>query len=440
MQRAWLLVLALICACDADRPITADDQGVELDSDLPGDDLGLDGVDAGPLDGALPDAAPDMAAPDMAALRCLESGTTFEADVFGPSSQIHPAIAADGAGVWVVYNRVTPGGEVRTFDVWATRLGCNGRSSVLPFEVSVDPVNNDTDPAIAVGADGSALIVWSNDVQGADPNLIARVRLIGPDGTPRTDVQPITTQRDGAPFPGSQWMVQVARDGDGFVVVGARGVEARSAFQVFAQRYDANGAPVGETASAERDMTQQLDPDVAVAADGTVWLAWGEGDQGSGAVVAAPWTMDAELTSRPVLPAPAGSTRVATAGDRVFVLGHLTKRGGTDIAIREMDGDGSLELGAMGAIDIQPALAAQGDSARVAWFRRVQGNRAAVWTQRLDLTAGLDALGEPTQIETISPAAPYPMALAALADGRYVIAWTEGEAPAYRIKLRFLEP
>lgn len=402
--------------------------------------IGFDGTisDAGPLDGALLDSTPPDMMPDMARPICAEANVTLDVDPEGPDTQIHPAVAADGDGVWVVYNRVTPG--ARTFDVWATRLGCDGQPIVPPFEVSTDAVNSDTDPGVAVGADGTVFIVWTNDVQGADPNLVARYRLYAPDGTARTDVRPLITQRIGVDFPGGQWMVQVAATADGFVVAGARGVEERSAFQVFGQRFDTVGEPIGETASTERDMTQQLDPDVAVADDGTIWIGWGEGDQGNGAVVAAAWRDDAALMPLPVLPAPAGSTRVATAGERAFVLGHLTKRGGTDIAVRAMDGEGSVEVGGMGAIDIQPAMAAHDQTAMLAWFRRIRGNQAAVWTQQLDLSAGLSAVGEPIQIETTDPAAPYPMALTALRNGRFAVVWTEGEQPAYRVKLRFLEP
>jgi hypothetical protein len=420
-----VLSLAVGVGCDTQPGVEpAPDAGVGLDGTV---------SDASVIDSALPDAAPDMPAPT-----CLDANITIDVDPQGPDTQIHPAVAAAGDGVWVAYNRVTP--DARTFDVWATRLGCDGQPIVAPFEVSTDPVNSDTDPGVAVGADGQVFIVWTNDVQGADPNLVARYRVYAADGTPLTEVRPLITQRDGADFPGGQWMMQVAATADGFVVAGARGVEERSAFQVFGQRFDALGEPVGDTAAVERDMTQQLDPDVAVAADGTVWIGWGEGDQGNGAVIAAPWTDDPALMPRPVLPAPAGSTRVATAGDRAFVLGHLAKRGGTDIAVREMDGDGSFEVGGMGAIDIQPAMAVQGDVGMLAWFRRIQGNRAAVWTQRLDLSAGVTGVGEPVQIETDAPAAPYPMALTALSDGRFAIVWTEGESPAFRARLRFLEP
>lgn len=422
------LLLALTClACDdagdAD-PIA--DQGLAFDGSV--GDARIDDATVDP--DAMPDAAPDMG------VACAASDVTFPVDPEGPDTQIHPAVAADGAGVWVVYNRVTPGES--TFDVWATRIGCDGQPTHPPFEVSADPVFSDVDPTIAVGPHG-VIIAWTNDVTEADPNLITRYRIIDAVGEVGA-IQTLVTQREGADFDGGQWMVQAAATDAGFVLVGARGVEARSAFQVYGQRLDPTGAPAGPTAAVELDMTQQLDPDVGVAADGTIWLAWGEGDQGRGAVVAAPWTDDPLLVTQPILPAPAGSARVS-AGARSYVLGHVEQRGGTDIAIRRVGGTGSVEVGEAGAIDLAPAMATQGNRGLVAWFRRIRGNRAAVWVRRLNLSDdGIEADGEAVNIATDDPAAPYPMALTALADGRFAMVWIEGEAPVYRAMLRFVAP
>ncbi|MGK0359322.1 MAG: hypothetical protein ACI9U2_001624 [Bradymonadia bacterium] len=424
---AALLALAGCDTTPAAEPAT--DAGVQLDGMVIGDD-------AGPIDAAAPDATP----PDMG-VTCAPSAVTLPVDPAGPDTQIHPAIAVDGDGLWVVYNRVTPGES--TFDVWATRLGCDGLPTIAPFEVTADRVSNDVDPGVAVGPAG-VIFAWTQNLDNADPNLVTRYRIFEHDGAPRGPSIPLITQREGADFADGHWMPQVAATPDGFVIVGARGVEARSAFQVYGHRLNADGEPIGETASVELDMTQQLDPDVGIAADGTVWIAWGEGDQGNGAVVAAPWTDDPALVTQPAFPAPSGSTRI-TAGTQSFVLGHVEKRGGTDILVRQLDGEARFEVGGMGAIDIQPAMAVQPgeageDGALMAWFRRIQGNRAAVWTQRLDLSDGLVAVGDPVEIELVDPAAPYPMAVAALADGRYAISWTEGVAPAYRVMVRFVEP
>lgn len=429
-MKYWMAALLAVAGCDTTptaEPPT--DAGVQLDGMIGGDDAEADAqiVDATP-----PDAAPPV--------ECALSGVTLPVDPDGPDTQIHPALAVDGQGLWVVYNRVTPGES--TFDVWATRLGCDGLPTVPPFEVTADRVSNDVDPGVAVGPAG-VIMAWTQNLDNATPNLVTRYRIFDHDGTPRGPSQPLVTQREGAEFVGGHWMPQVSATIDGFVIVGARGVEERSAFQVFGQRLDADGVPVGETASVELDMTQQLDPDVGVAADGTVWIAWGEGDQGSGAVVAAPWTDDPALVTQPAFPAPSGSTRVAI-GSQSYVLGHVSMRGGTDIVVRQLDGEARFEVGGMGAIDIQPAMAVQrgemgDDGALMAWFRRIRGNQAALWTQRLDLTDGVVAVGDPVEIELVDPAAPYPMAIGATG-GRYVVAWAEGEAPAYRVMLRFVDP
>ena len=316
-MKYWMAALLVLGGCDTSSSADpAVDAGAQLDGMIGGSDAEADAL--------IVDAAVDRAIDATPPVECAPSDVTLPVDPDGPDTQIHPAIAADGDGLWVVYNRVTPGES--TFDVWATRLGCDGLPTIAPFEVTADRVSNDVDPGVAVGPAG-VIMAWTQNLDDATPNLVTRYRVFDHDGTPRGPSRPLVTQRDGADFAGGQWMPQVAATQDGFVIVGARGVDERSAFQVYGQRLDAEGSPIGEAASVERDMTQQLDPDVGIAADGTVWIAWGEGDQGSGAVVAAPWTDDAALVTQPAFPAPSGSTRV-TAGAQSFVLGHVSKRGG----------------------------------------------------------------------------------------------------------------
>ncbi len=432
-----LASLCLLLTACAPTPRGGDDPDPDAVADVG------DALDAAPdtapdaARDAAPDAMPD-ALPDAAPPPCGPTGETWEVDPFGPDGQIHPALAADGDGVWVAYNRVTPG--LSTFDVFVTRVACDGRATVLPFEVSADETFSDTDPSIAVGPD-AVLVTWTNDVSDADPNLVARYRLLDRAGEPLGAPRALVTQRAGGDFGGGQWMVQAAATDNGFVIVGARGVDDRSAFQFFAQRLDGSGAPVGPTASAERDMLQQLDPDVAVAADGTIIVAWGEGDQGAGAIVGGTWAppYDGDLRLQQVLPAPAGGVRLST-GRRALAAAVLPRNGGADIAVRDLDDDTGVDLGEPGQIDLQPGVAQLGAVALVAWFRRIRGNRAGLWVQTLELTGQLRARGPARAIPLQADAAPYPMAIAPLPDGRAAIAWAAGESPAFRIYWRVEAP
>lgn len=383
----------------------------------------------------IPDAMPDAGPPPP----CGPSGEAWAVDPDGPDRQIHPAIAADGDGVWVAYNRVTEG--LSTFDVFVARLDCAGQPSVPPTEVSTDRVFSDVDPSIAVGAD-AVLVAWTNDVSDADPNLLATYRLLDRDGAPLGEPTVLVTDREGAPFGGGQWMVQVAALDEGFVIVGARGVDARNAFQVFAQRIDGDGQLIGPTASAERDMTQQLEPDVAVDDEGSVWIGWGEGDQGAGDLVVARWAPPYEQTTlQPgvVQPGPGGSVRMSV-GRRVLAAGIVARNGGADVVVRLVPGGGGVDLGERGQVDVQPAVAQARRHGIVAWFRRIRGNRAGLWVQSLDTSGALRTSGPPRAIALETDAAPYPMAIAPLADGRAAIAWTGGEPPAYRVFLRVEAP
>lgn len=411
--------------------------GGSEDDDEPTSDGGMGASDLGERpDLEPPDMAPpDAMVPDAMLEPCGPVDVTVAVDPGHDGTQFHPAVAADGDGLWIVYNRVTP--DESTFDVWATRLGCDGQATVPPFEVSEDPVYSDVDPAVAVGPTG-VLFAWTNDVSDATPNLITRTRMFDHDGAPLGASKALITRRAGQPFGGGQWMVRLATTPEGFVVAGARGVDELSAFQVYGQRLDSGGEPMGATASAERNMTQQLEPDVAVAADGAVWIAWAEGDQGAGSVKAAIWRDNPELAAGPMLPAPAGSARLAGGAD-VILLGHVERNGGTDIGLQPVFGDRQY-TGQMGAIDIQPALARVGDRGVLAWFRRVQGNRSAIYVQRVKLDDGVVLEGAPEQVPLEGDAAPYPMALTALGDGRIAMVWSEGVSPDFRLRVRYLVP
>ena len=429
-----IALLALLSTACAPTPDGSADDPPDAAVDPADASADADAPDATPdaLPDAVPDAEPEPVEP------CGPSGQTWAVDAEGPAGQFHPAIAADGDGVWLTYSQVTPG--LSTFDIFATRIGCDGEATVEPFEVSADPEFSDVDPSIAVG-DDRILVAWTNDVSDADPNLIARYRLLDRQGDPLGEPRALVTQRAGDDFVGGQWMVQVAATDDGFVIVGSRGVEVRSAFQVFVQRLDAEGDPIGPTLSPEQDMTQQLEPDVAVERDGTIRVAWGEGDQGAGRIVAGAWAppFDGDLRLQQVAPAPAGGVRLS-AGRHVLATAVVQRGGGADIGVYDLDGDSRIHVGESGQIDLQPGIAQVGDVAVVAWFRRIRGNSSGLWLQTLEIDGELRVRGPARAIELQDAAAPYPMAITALADGRVALAWAAGESPGFRIYWRVEEP
>lgn len=235
------------------------------------DDPGADsGMDAG-VDAALEDAGPDAGSGDLCA-DLLVTDTIFELDPDGPDTQIHVNSAFDGEAVWVVWNRPDPASY---FDVWAQRLGCDGVALVPPFRVSTTD-HNEVDPAVAVG-DGNVYMVWAADNNTGINNMDILVRTYGYDGTPLMAADAIVeTTYDGTPVVGNAMSPAVtALPGGQFAVAGVRGLDVAPAWQVFAQRLNADGSLSGEALSPIIEpAATHMYPDVAARPDGTLHLAY----------------------------------------------------------------------------------------------------------------------------------------------------------------------
>lgn len=422
-----------------------------------------------------PDARPDVAAPEdvapprdvLVAVPCDPAalvGTSVDLLPGVPAPLIHPALAFDGHALWLVWNQREPAGS--GFDTWAARLACDGSVSVPPFRAHAADDGNDVNPTVAAGADG-ALVAWATDTGGA-PNLFVRWRVFGLDGAPRGPEQTLVPRPGGEPAAASAWMVQAAtvttRAG-GWLLAGSWASPAVERFQVFAQGVAADGAPSGPflTAPAEAD-AGQLEPAVAVAPDGSAWLAWTrEPDQGArrtdvARVAGDPPTIGApepatpaSLTVSSLLPAlaaaptPDGPVWLAYTRQTVGVGGAER-----DVVVRRADAppDGpELVAGAPRAEDFAPALAAapDGDGGLLVWFRARSGYAGDVWAQRFRADAdGPVADGEPQLLNPPDAEGdhdalvPYGAGVVALPDDVWVVVWVEGRNPDFRLRARFL--
>jgi len=237
------------------------------DDDTSSTDSGLDaGVDAAPTD-AEPDGGPDDTCADR-----LVTGTVFELDPDGPDTQIHVSAAFDGEAVWVVWNR--PDGA-SYFDVWAQRLGCDGVPVVPPFRVNTTD-HNEVDPAVAVG-DGNVYMTWSADNNTGINNMDILVRTYDVDGAPLMAADAIVeTTHDGTPVTGNAMSPAVtALPGGQFAVAGVRGLDVAPAWQVFAQRLNADGTLVAEALSPIIEpAATHMYPAITGRPDGTLHLAY----------------------------------------------------------------------------------------------------------------------------------------------------------------------
>ena len=117
------------------------------------------------------------------------------------------------------------------------------------------------------------LVAWQADEGTGTIGTVVRAfdRSLAPIGGDR----PLTTTRLGEPVLGTTWMPELhPRGEDGFLLVGSRGVEALSTFQVFLQALDADGEASGETVEpASVEGAAQSTPTMLALGD-ELHLAW----------------------------------------------------------------------------------------------------------------------------------------------------------------------
>lgn len=400
----------------------------------PGADSGLDaGADA-----TLVDAAPDAATAETCA-ELLVTGTVFELDPDGPDTQIHVNAAFDGEGVWLVWNR--PDGN-NYFDVWAQRLGCDGVPLVAPFRVSTTD-NNEVDPSVAVGSD-NVYMVWSADDNTGVNNMDILVRTYGVDGTPLMAADAIVeTTYDGTPVTGNAMLPQVAAlPGGQFALAGVRGLDVAPAWQVFAQRLNADGSVAEEALSPIIEVTAtHMAPALAARPDGTLHLAYAR-DAGNGDRIyhtryaAGATTPDPDPPVEAIAGVDGGGAALAASpsGDVVY----LAFNDDNDIWLTtttQMGGPAPVTIG--NGPSFSPVLATrEGGGALLYYTNLGDGNRLHAVAFTLD--AGGFTLGNQTQLipQTVPP---YQATITHVTGDVYFVAWSGGANPDYRISGTFVE-
>jgi len=492
---AWCgcALAALLLGCSASRtrgPGEGEGEGEGAAPDLGAADAGADGggradLEPGDTSPAPPDLRPDSGgdAPDGGddlgpdggegpdggtSVRCrvpeelLER--TFELLPDAPDTQIHATLAVAGDRIWLAYNLPEADGT-GGFDVWLAALDCAGQLAVAPRLAHTGDPGNDVDPALAVGRD-SLLVAWSSDA-GGDPNLLLYTRAFSRHGDPLGDAERLLTPGyDGAPLLGNALAPRLAALADGsFLLAALWGVPAAARFQMLVQRLDAAGQPPEATPGAPAEAilarlepgVDQDGPAVAVLPDGTAHLAWARSTTTEGPqVVHTRLAADARSTDpAPVtaLPSTASSTPSLTVApdmiEEPYVYLAFQREGAEqDILLQ----DASLLMpeapykafGLRGKADVAPAVAAAPGGGLLAWYRIRSGFRSDLLVRGFaydgyTFTAtGPERVLNPAEEEDEHAAAPYGIALAHLGEGVYLVIWSEGTSPRFRLRARFV--
>jgi len=443
-----LLMLSNLSACGGsdDTQPDGDVEGSETE-DITDGDTEEEAIE----EDAEPEAKPT---PAVIPYECGESAaanTLIDIDPQGVDTQIHGAVALDGTGLWVVYNLPD---DNSYFDIYATRIGCDGETLVAPFKVNTSDFN-DIDPALAISND-RLLIVWQSDNSQFPRNLDTYYRVYNIDGTPIMDADArLVMQKNGKSADFNAWMPQVAaQPNDGFAIIGSWAPDNLTVWQAFVQRIDKDGALDGDAFEVNSNaLDSQVYPSLAALPAGDMHVAWTrERVEGEDIAKHALIPAGASAPTGPALDAIEGISTMSPslAADplqegRVFMAVGAGDESHSSIYIKnaaEMNtSSANLEFGEASEYSHTPGVVVGPDGGALVWYRIISGIRNDVMTQGFEYD-GQDFVAHGSAVQVNNEGefgAPYAPAIAHVKDNIYFIVWSQGVSPAFRLKGRFVE-
>jgi len=354
----------------------------------------------------------------------LPLDVVIEPDAMGPDTQIHGTSAYANGNLWVAYNLPDSGGD---FDVWLTRLACDGSTAVPPFEASQSD-DNEIDPVITI-AGSRLLVAWTSDKGVGPANLDIRYRVFDHEGEAVTDVMELAASRDGVPVTGNAISPTVDGAFGGFALAGSWGHEDAPGFQAFLVTLDRDGILVGEAEDIDLDTVNgQTAVALSTTQSGASHLVWQEDAIGS----PDPTVSYASQGSAATMVAdPGARPSVSTSGEEVWLAwddnaGHLAAR---------PPGGSAHTLPLPAGTHHTPRIVATADGAVLTWMEVASGIYNRIHLARLDSTGAIAS-----QFDLGTDAAPsiYPVDVTRLDAEHFFVVWQEGENPDFRLRAMVL--
>lgn len=199
----------------------------------------------------------------------LRQGGEFRVNTATDGSQLTPSVAIDASGDFIVawQSDVQDGSS---FGIYAQRYSALGVLQGSEFRVNSTTVNSQTVPSVAMDADGDFVVTWQSDGQDGSLQGVYAQRYNAAGVTQGTEFRVNTTTAN------NQTQPSVAMDANGdFVVAWNSNLQDGSVDGVYSQRYTSAGAALGgefrvNTATA----SIQAAPSVAMDADGDYVVTW----------------------------------------------------------------------------------------------------------------------------------------------------------------------
>jgi hypothetical protein len=334
-------------------------------------------------------------------------------------NQHQPAVAADAAGNFVVA-WIDRGSSYYVSAVFARRFASGGGPIGEAFQVSTYTTSRYTYPEVAADADGDFIVVWQARNVEVSHVIGKRFDSAGVEQFALPD----------RPFAGNPDVADEA-NGDFVVVWNESYVGYQS---VFGQRYDSSGATLGSEfqMNSYTDPSTQLDPAVAMDADGDFVVVWerivfttqtmqdiiGQRFASDGAPVGSQFQANgptAGYFDKPRVDSDADGNFVVVWDQTVPDVTDFVHASGFSSAGEQAFPDTTIAQGGV------PDVAKTGDGTFVITWTFFDGNSAGIFAERFD-SAGT-ALGSEFVVNAYTYSIQYRSKVAADPNGHFVIVW-----------------
>ncbi len=201
----------------------------------------------------------------------MPEGSAFQVNTSTPVTVPNPSVAMDAAGDFVVtwqgYNQ-----SVGTSDIYAQRYASNGTPLGSNFLVGASTSAVLNEPSVAMDATGDFVVAW-DDYDETPPSIHFAVYA---ERFSSNGASLGSAFRVGTSTSTNQYHPSVAMDAAGdFVVAWLDYGQFMFEFDIHAERYASNGAPLGSTFQvAASTSIDQYHPSVAMDAAGDFVVAW----------------------------------------------------------------------------------------------------------------------------------------------------------------------
>lgn len=304
-------------------------------------------------------------------------GAEFHVNGFMTGQQKYPAVAASGSNDFLVVWE-SQGQDGAGVGIEGRRFTASGLPAGSEFQVNTYTTGYQSRPAVATNVNSSFLVVWSG--LGLTDSAGVFAQRFNAAGGPLGSEFRVNTYTTGG-----QEEASVAADGLGnFVVVWADSARDGNNFGVFGQRLDAVGTPVGGDFQINSYTTErQRRPAVAADGAGNFVVTWESYDQ--------------------------DGSHWGVFGQRFNSAGVMT---GSEFRINDFTT----------AMQFNPAVAADASgNFVVAWESYQDGSSTGTFARRFHSTGA--ALGSEFQVNIFTPSNQRLPAMAVDALGNFVVSW-----------------